>query len=178
MRQYLIAAVATVAMAGFGLSQARADKVELKDTHLCCGNCVKAVGETLKKVDGVSDANCDQKARTVTFTAKDEKVAGAALKALADAGFYGSATKDGKEFKVEVAEVKKGTKADTVTVTDVHVCCGMCKQGVAKALKDLKISYDGDGAQKSVKVEGKDLDKADIIDALRKAGFNGKVSDK
>ena len=72
MRHFLVAAVATVALAGFGFSQARADKVELKDTHLCCPMCVKAVGEVLKGVDGVSDAACDREKKTVTFTAMVE----------------------------------------------------------------------------------------------------------
>ena len=176
MRKFLGATVATIAFAGLGLGQARADKVELKGTHLCCPQCVKSVKETLGKVDGVADAAGDTKAGTVTFTAKDEKAAAAGIKALVEAGFFGTATKDGKDLKVEGAEVKKGTKADTVTVNDVHVCCGQCKKGVAAALKDLKVSYTGDGVMKSVKVEGKELDAADIIEALRKAGFNGTVA--
>jgi len=177
MRSFFVAALAATTFFGLSFGQARADKVELKGTHLCCGMCKKAVGEILGKVDGVSDAACDSDKKTVTFTAKDEKVATKALKALADGGFFGTATKDDKEFKIDVPEVKKGTKADSVTIKDVHVCCGMCKAAVAKALgKDVKISYDGDGAQKTLKVEGKDLDAAEIIAELRKAGYNGSVA--
>src|SRR5262245_33899155 len=40
-------------------------KVEVKKVHLCCGNCVKTVGEILSKVEGVTGM-CDQKAGTVT----------------------------------------------------------------------------------------------------------------
>jgi copper chaperone CopZ len=171
MRQLLVAAVATVALAGFGLNQARADKIELKDTHLCCPMCIKAVGAVLEKVEGVSDAACDKDKKTVTFTAKDEKVAAKALKALADAGFYGAATKDGKDIKIDAAEVKKGTKADSVTVKDVHLCCNQCKKAVEGIFKAAKVSFEG----KTVTVEGKGLDQADVIAALRKAGFNGTV---
>jgi copper chaperone CopZ len=174
MRQFVIAAVAAVALAGLSLGQASAAKVEFKGTHLCCPKCVSTVKEVLAKVDGVSEVAGDQKSGTVTFTAKDEKVATAGIKALVDAGFFGTATTDGKETKIETPEVKKGTKADSVEVKDVHVCCGRCKMGVSKALPDLKISYDGDGVMLTVKVEGKDLDKAVILEALRKAGFNGK----
>src|SRR5205807_791790 len=50
---------------------ARAEtKVELKGTHLCCGNCVKAANEILKSVDGVK-GTCDQKAGTITIVATD-----------------------------------------------------------------------------------------------------------
>ncbi len=174
MRQFVIAAVASIALVGLSLGQASAAKVEFKGTHLCCPKCVSTVKEVLAKVDGVSDVATDQKAGTVTFTAKDDKVAGAGIKALVDNGFFGAATVDGKESKIETPEVKKGTKADSVEVKDVHVCCGRCKMGVAKALPDLKISYDGDGVMLTVKCEGKDLDKAVILEALRKAGFNGK----
>jgi copper chaperone CopZ len=175
MRQFVIAAVASVALVGLSLGQASAAKVELKGTHLCCPKCVTTVKEVLAKVDGVSDVAGDQKTGTVTFTAKDDKVAGAGIKALVDNGFFGTATLDGKETKIETPEVKKGTKADSVEVKEVHVCCGRCKMGVSKALPDLKISYEGDDPlMKTVKVEGKDLDKAVILEALRKAGFNGK----
>ena len=58
-----------------GSSVARAEtKVELKGTHLCCGMCVKAVGDILKGVDGAT-GKCDQKAGTVTITAKDDAAA-------------------------------------------------------------------------------------------------------
>jgi copper chaperone CopZ len=176
MRPFLIAAVATVAIAALSLGQARADKVEVKGTHLCCDRCLETVQAVLAKVDGVSDVATDKKAKTVSFTAKDAKVATAGIKALADAGFFGTVTTDDKETKIDVPEVKKGTKAETVTVKDVHVCCGNCKEGISKALKDLKITYDGEGVQKTVKVEGKDLDAVDIIAALRKAGYNGTVA--
>jgi copper chaperone CopZ len=175
MRHFLAAAVATVALAGLAIGQARAEKVEIKGAHICCGNCVKAAKEVLGKVDGVSDAAADAKEKTVTFTAKDDKAAAAGIKALVDSGIFGTATKDGKEYKIEVPEVKKGSKADSVTVKDVHACCGMCKKAIGEVLKDLKVTYEGDGAAKTIKIEGKDLDKADILASLRKAGFNGTV---
>jgi copper chaperone CopZ len=171
MRQFLAAAVATVAVAGLAIGQARADKIELKGAHICCGNCVKAAKEALSKVDGVSDADADKDTKTVTFTAKDDKAAAAGIKALLEDGIFGTATKDGKEYKIEVPEVKKGTKADSVTVKEVHVCCGQCKKAIEGIFKDDKVSFD----KKTVTIEGKGLDKAEILEALRKAGFNGTV---
>jgi copper chaperone CopZ len=176
MRQFLAAAVATVALAGLGLGQARADKVEMKGAHVCCPQCVKLAKEALAKVDGVSEGDADKEAKTITFTAKDEKAAAAGIKALVDNGFFGTATKDGKDLKVEGATVKKGTKSDSVTVKDVHVCCGQCKKAIEGLFKDAKVSYEGSKAVKDVKIESKDLDAADVIDVLRKAGFNGTVA--
>ncbi len=46
MRQLLLAAV--VVLAGSTYPVARADKVEVKGVHLCCGACVKTVGNILK----------------------------------------------------------------------------------------------------------------------------------
>src|SRR5262249_18718691 len=63
-------------LAGFAflptsVGAARAEtKVELKNVHLCCPACVKAVGEILKKIDG-AQGECDAKAKTVSITAKD-----------------------------------------------------------------------------------------------------------
>jgi mercuric ion binding protein len=154
---------------------AQAGKVEVKDVHLCCGMCVKGVGEALKKVDGVTGAKCDQKGKTVTFTTKDEKTTAAALKALVDAGYFGAATDDGKAVKLDVTAPKAGEKADDVIVKGVHVCCKQCQTTIDKLFKDSKVSYSGDGAIKEVKVSGKGLEKAAIQEALQKAGFAGKI---
>src|SRR6516162_8482685 len=74
-----------LAWAGAGRAET---KVELTGVHLCCGNCVKAVGKIVQGVDG-AEAKCDQKKKTVTITAPDVKTAQKALDALAKAGFHG-----------------------------------------------------------------------------------------
>ena len=63
-------------------------KVEVKNTHLCCKQCLTAVGAILKGVDGVTGM-CDQKSKTITITAKDDAAAKKALEALAAGGFHG-----------------------------------------------------------------------------------------
>lgn len=168
---YLIAAAAAVV--ALSASQAQAGKVEVKNVHLCCKQCVNNVAATLKKVDGVADAKCDQGAKTVTFTTKDEKVSAAAVKALVDAGFFGAATDDGKEVKVEQPAVSG--KADEVVVKGVHVCCGACQNAINPLFKEAKVTYSGSGAMKDVKITGKGLDKAAVLATLQKAGFTGKV---
>src|SRR5262249_40936125 len=127
------------------------------------------------KVEGVSEVNA-AKGEPITFETTDAKAATAGVKALIDAGFFGTATDDGKEVKVEVATPKKGDKADEITIKGIHVCCGQCKTGLKKALPSgVEIAYEGEKAQKDVTIKGKDLDKAAILTALRKAGFNGKI---
>jgi copper chaperone CopZ len=177
MRQLFLVTVATVALAGLCAGRADAGKVEVKGVHLCCGMCVKAVGETLKPVEGVSDLKCDTKAKTVTFTTTDEKVTTAAVTALFGSGIIGTATDDGKEVKVEADAPKKGDKADEVVIKGVHACCGMCQGAIKKALPEgVKTAFtDKKGPQVTLKVSGKDLDKAEILEALNKAGFNGKI---
>jgi hypothetical protein len=110
----------------------------------------------------------------VTFKATDEKAAKAGVKALFDGGFFGSATNDGKELKVEVAKAEKGSKADKVTVNGVHACCGLCKKAIKATFPDATaINYEGKGPQFNVTIEGGELYRGTVLEALRKAGFNG-----
>ncbi len=175
MRPLFVAAVAA-ALLGFGLGQAYAGKVEMSGAHVCCPQCETIAKTVLGKVDGVTDAAADKGKKTITFTTKDEKVTATAVKALADAGYYGKVTDDGKEVKIDAA-TPKAEKADTVTIKNVHVCCGNCKKAVEALFKDAKIEYGKAGENKitDVKVSGKDLDKADVIKKLREAGFNGTI---
>jgi len=152
-----------------------AEKVEVKGPHICCKQCVKVVGGILKNVDGVSDAKCDIQAKTITFTAKDKATAKSALKALVDGGFFGAATCDDNEVKLEVATIKTGDKADKVTVQKVHVCCGQCQKAIKGVFKDAKVTFAEEGPQRTVIIEGTGLDRGEVIEALRKAGFNGTV---
>jgi len=173
MRQLFVTTVAAVVAAGLWAGQAQAGKVEVKGPHVCCKQCVTIVEGFMGKVEGVSEVKAAAK-MPVTFTAKDDKAALAGVKALIDNGFYGTATHDGKEIKIDVPAAKK-EKADTVTVKEVHVCCKQCQNAINPLFTDAKVSYEGQGAKKTVKIEGKDLDKAAVLEALRKAGFNGKV---
>lgn len=177
MRQFLgvvlVGLIATVVAVG----QEGGGKVEVKGPHICCKQCVNVAVGILKKVDGVSDAEASSATKSVSFTAKDSKAAAAGVKALIDGGFFGSATVGGKEHKVDVAAAPKGEKAEKVVVKDVHVCCGQCVNAVNKVAKEVsaeaKVSYEGKGPQKTVIVEGSGLDRGQVLEALRKAGFNG-----
>src|SRR4051812_36151975 len=107
-------------------NSARAEtKVELKGTHLCCGQCVNAVGAILKGIDGVS-GKCDQKGSTVTITAKDDATAQKALDALAAGGFHGDT--GSKTLAIKDDSGVKNGKVKSLTLTGVHNCCGQCNK--------------------------------------------------
>jgi copper chaperone CopZ len=156
-------------------AQAGSNTVEVKGPHVCCKQCVNVVTGILKKVDGVSNIKADTKTKLVSFTAKDDSAAKAGVKALVDGGFFGSASEGGKEIKIDVPSPNKGQKADVVTVKDVHVCCGQCQKAIQGIFKDSKVSFAGPGPQKTVRLEGKDLDRGTVMEALRKTGFNGTI---
>lgn len=159
-----------------GAGRAAADSVEIKGPHICCQQCVKVVGKLLSAVEGVSEVKADAKTKTVTFTAKDEAAAKAGVKALFDGGLYGSATSGGKELKVEVPAAKKGKKADAIVVKNVHVCCGQCQNGIKATFKDATITFtDPSGPQRTVTITAPGLEPGGVLEALRKAGFNGSV---
>ena len=106
--------------------------VELKGTHLCCGQCVKAVGQILQKVEGVT-GKCDQEAGTVTITARvrDEDGNTGTLVApalpITDGRFIGTGSLMGRAVKLsgridapagELVPVARITA--TFTVSDGH----------------------------------------------------------
>ena len=89
----LVGAVAATALATAGASTA-AEKVELKNVHMCCDGCAEEVATVLGKVGGVTGVSTDKKTTSATFTAADAKAAQKALDALAAAGFHGDPGKD------------------------------------------------------------------------------------
>lgn len=152
----------------------RADtKVEVKNVHLCCPMCVSKVAEVLKGVDGVADAKCDQKGKTVTFTAKDDATAKKAVQSLADAGFHGDA---GKDLPIKDDSGAEKGKVKTITLTGIHDCCGMCNASIKAAVKGVN-GVTGDTAKAkadSFEVTG-EFDAQELIKALNDAGFHVKV---
>jgi mercuric ion binding protein len=153
---------------------ARAEtKVEVKGTHLCCGNCVKAVGEILGKIDGV-EGKCDKDAGTITITAKDDAAAKKAIEALAAGGFHGDTGNKDIAFKDDSGATKG--KVKSVTVTGVHNCCGMCNTAIKAAVKKVDGVKDDTCKPKTdtFEVTG-EFDAAELVKALNAAGYHVKV---
>jgi periplasmic mercuric ion binding protein len=148
-------------------------KVELKGTHLCCGQCVQAVGGILKKVDGVT-GTCDQKAGTVSIVAKDDASAQKALDALAAGGFTG--TIDNKDLKIKDDSGVTAGKVKSLTVEGVHDCCGMCNKAITTTVGKVPGVTGNTAKAKSdtFEVTG-DFDAEELVKALNGAGFHVKV---
>ena len=153
---------------------ARAEtKVELKGTHLCCGNCVKAVAAILKTVDGATGVS-DPKEKTITITAKDDATAQKALDALAAGGFDGQTGNKTLAIKDDSGAAKG--KVKTLTLTGVHNCCGMCNGAIKGAIKKVD-GVTGDTVKPKAdtfEVTG-DFDAVELVKALQAAGYHAKV---
>jgi copper chaperone CopZ len=175
MRQLFAMLTVGLATAALGAAGGGALKVEVKGPHVCCKQCVRVVSAILDKVDGVSDVKADIKSKTVTFTAKDNKAAEAGFKALRDGGFWGKATAGDKQLTVAAAPAINDAKADSITVKDVHVCCGQCQSAINKLFKGSKVTYEGakGNPQKTVRIEGKELVPSEVLKTLHQGGFNG-----
>ena len=164
------AALGLVLLAGAANAET---KIELKGTHLCCKMCVTAVGEVLKKVDGVK-GTCDQKAGTVTIVATDNATAQKAVDALAAAGFHGDTGNKDVTVKDD-SGVTKG-KVKTLTLTDVHNCCGQCTGAIKKSLKTVTgVTGDNVKARESTFEVTGEFNAEDVIKALNAAGYHVKV---
>lgn len=173
MRQLFMAAALIAAVGVLQVTAQDGKTAVITGPHICCGSCEKSVNAILAKVDGVSDVTCDRKKKTVSFTAKNFAAANAALAAMYEGGFSGTATYDNKNFSLTTTGGT--TKTDTVTVKGVHACCGQCTKAITKLFPDAKVTIAGSGAQRDVTVSGKDLTVSDVVGKLNGAGFNGKV---
>src|SRR5262245_44667644 len=175
MMKFAVLTAAFGVLVWFAPANAAEPMVELKRVHMCCPGCAKEVGEILKKVEGVTDAACDQKANTVRFKAADAKAAQRALDALAEAGFHGD-TGGAKDFAFKDDSGVKPGKVKSLTVTGFHNSCPGCVKSFRDAIKDVK-GVAGDTAKSKVttcEVTG-DFDAAELVKALNKAGFHVKV---
>ena len=175
----VIAAISAtiVGSAGFAQKSDKAGAVSVKGVHLCCGSCKSRAEEALKDLKGVTNANADLNTKVVSFKVDGGKAAEAAIKSLADHGFYGTATYDGKKLKYPESGVRKGTKKDSFTLTGLHLCCTACVTGCQKALEPVKglQVLDIDRNEETVKVTGSAVDVTETLAALKKAGFFASV---
>jgi copper chaperone CopZ len=143
-------------------------KVTISGTHLCCPQCVKIVGETLKDVSGVT-GQCNQKEGTIALSAADDATVQKAVDALAKAGFYGKTDND--KIKYKPVDAPKG-KVQKLDVSGVHNCCGACTKAIKAALKDVKgVTSDNVTAKKDAFVVEGDFEPADVVKSLLDAGF-------
>lgn len=175
MTKFVVLAAAVALLAWAAPARAAETKVELKSVHMCCPGCAEAVGDTLKKVEGVTGVSVEQKAGTARFTAADAKAAQKALDALAAEGFHGD-TGGAKDFAFKDDSGVKAGQVKSLTVTGFHNSCPGCVKSFRAAIKDVK-GVTGENAKPRVstcEVTG-DFDAAELVKALNKAGFHVKV---
>ena len=149
-----------VAAAFWNVAAVHAGEVKIEGVHICCGQCVNIAQKTLKGVGGVSDGKADKDSGSITLTAADDKAAAAAIDALAKAGFRGTAKHGDKTLDFPGSNAEKGAKADTITISGVHLCCPACYTAAEKALKgvDGVSGVKSDKAAKTLEVSGKGVD--------------------
>lgn len=171
----LICAV-ILTMTSLATSSANAEAVKMDGVHLCCGACIKGATAALDGVEGVSEVNVDKDERQITFEASDAKAARGGVRALAKAGFYGSASFNGKAIALK-NPVEAGTKANSATVSGVHLCCPGCFKAAEAALKEVEgvSEVTSNKDKKTIAVSGEGISLAGLIDALREVGFNARV---
>lgn len=83
-------------------------------------------------------------------------------------------------FVVVLAVALSARAADTViTLSDVHMCCGQCVNGVPAALKDMaNVKGVGNQEKRTIEVTAPDKETAQkAVNALIAAGYFGKSSD-
>ncbi len=148
----------------------------LSGVHLCCASCeegVLAIGSDEKNPlpAGVTLAP-DRKAGSITVKAPTGKDAQAAMRTILMAGFYGTSDNDA----VKITDLKPDDfTADTMTVTNLHLCCGSCVKAFTKAVESVegvKSCEAKNGADRAV-LAGKSFKPYEVMQALRAAGFGG-----
>ena len=146
----------------------------LSDIHLCCQSCVKGVAAAIAKAPGAT-ATCDQDADTVTVTGADTATVQKGVDALTAAGYFGKSSN--ADIKVNAETGAKNQKVQSLTIEDLHLCCGKCVKAVNETLSKVP-GVTGNTAAKGAKsfnVTG-DFNDKDVFDALQKAGLTGHVA--
>ena len=173
----LLTSVLSIATMMIVVPTLHAGDVTVKGVHLCCGACVRDANAALSKVKGISNTNIDRNSKQIRFSAEDDKAASAAIKALANAGYGGSASSGDKPIPFP-KPVEKDGKADSIKISGVHLCCGGCVKGAQKAVKGVKgvTQIDVDAKAKTVVLTGSQMSYEAVAKALLQGGFYGKIS--
>jgi periplasmic mercuric ion binding protein len=138
--------------------------LKLTGVHNCCKKCTTGITDAITKAGATVTIDKGD----VTISAKDEAGAKKAASALVAAGYFGN----GSEAPTGLSDAK----AKSVTVEGAHLCCGKCVDAFNKAAMSAPGVTKTNAAKgaTSVTVEG-DVSPKDLIAALNKGGFNGRV---
>jgi mercuric ion binding protein len=173
MRRFVQFSLLTIATCLLTAAVSRAEsKVTISGTHLCCGQCLKAVDATLKDMAGVKFES-SQDAKTIAIKADNDEAAQKAVDALAAAGFYGKLDND--KIKYKTVSAPEGS-VEKIEVSGIHNCCGACTKAITTAVKAVPgvTGAELKAKQTTFTVEGK-FKASELVDALLKAGFYAQV---
>ena len=152
--------------------------VQVEGVHLCCGSCVDAVTDALQDIDGLTNVACDQNTKVASFKASNDEATEKGLKALSEAGFFGTAKQGKKDLAFPNAAAKEDVKSAKIKFSGVHLCCRSCVKDAHRALRDVKgvSSIDVDREAGTVTLSGSDIVNTAALAALNKGGFYGKFA--
>ena len=169
MPKSLIAMGCVIVCGGSAVAEVQ---VELKKTHVCCGQCEKAVAKVLE-TDGVK-GSASKSDGSVKFTAPDDKTAQKVLDDLCAAGFHG--TVESKTLTIKDDSGAPDGKVTSLTLKGVHNCCGACNNAIKAAIKKVAGVESDDAKAKSetLTIKG-NFDAKALIKALNDEGFHATV---
>src|SRR5271155_4790812 len=120
MRQLAVLTMFVAAISFVRADQGEPVKCKADGVHLCCNACVTSVKGILGKVEGLTAVKVDRTADDkITFEAKDEKAATAAMAALVKGGFWCEVTMGlgNKELRKFTPPAQKADAGDSITLT-------------------------------------------------------------
>src|SRR5262245_26873855 len=167
MRRF-VALIAISGLLGVAPAALAETKVTISDTHLCCGQCLRAVDATLKDMPGVKHTS-SQQAKTIEIVADNDEAAQKAIDSLAAAGFYGKLNNDKLKYKPVASADSNVTKLE---LAGIHNCCGQCTTAIKNAVTKVNgVSGTDIAARKTdFAIEG-NFKPSDVVKALLDAGF-------
>ncbi|MBL9114565.1 MAG: cation transporter [Verrucomicrobiaceae bacterium] len=154
----------------FSAAQA-AESITIDGVHNCCKSCENGIKKAVESVRGAKLASSTKTSATVEVKSKSDtkKV----LEALMDGGYYGTV---GSEASSAPASASAAPKVATATVSGVHLCCGKCATAAKEAVESVAGVKEHTVVSKAKTFDVKgDFAVADLVAALNKAGFHGKV---
>ncbi len=146
-------------------------EVTLAGAHLCCGGCKKGVEEA---VAGIDDLEVSMSGSNITVKGKSGNDVQKALDAIAAAGYYG----DSDNEAVKIGDGRASDEeADSITVSNVHLCCGKCVSAIDDVLESVggAKEHDAEKGSDSFTIKGEKMKPSAVLAALRAEGFNGTV---
>jgi copper chaperone CopZ len=158
-------------VAVLALSASADSTVTISDVHLCCHSCINGVAKATAGIDGLK-AKASQEDDTITLTAPDTATLQKGADAITAAGYFGKSSDP--SIKINGETGAKDQMVQTITIENLHLCCGKCVKAVNEILATVPGVTTNTAAKgvKSFTVTGNFNDKA-VFDALQKGGLTG-----